>query len=147
MTWNQLWTILHLMALAGLLAGVWITSSLIEELTRAIIRVRGAAFTLEQLADRGRLKPVDIAEESVIDDEPESLPESRFRPQQHVRVIEELNYSGGTGMVVPVGAVLKLVDCFATVDGWRWSAKWKTNHIHSIPEDMIRAVTVSELGC
>jgi len=63
---------------------------------------------------------------------------SPYHAGQLVQAAEELNWIGGSGIVVPAGALIRLIACHDTRSGRRWSANWKRCHLSSIPEDMLR---------
>ena len=60
-----------------------------------------------------------------------------FQPFQLVRVVQELNWIGGSGQIVPVGSLIRLISTYDTTAGRRWSGSWGTCYLSSIPEDML----------
>jgi hypothetical protein len=61
----------------------------------------------------------------------------QFHVGQIVRTRGELNYSHGSGIMVPAGAPMELINCRRTNNGWRWSAWHDGVFVGPIPEDMI----------
>ena len=115
------------------------------------------ALNLSQLLERVRATLLRRDERREVRDESQTAPLSppisgpalsspvssrfRFRPGQVVKVIHELDWIGGSGVCVPVGALITLRESFDCFDGRRWTALWKRTHLHSVPEDMIQAIT------
>lgn len=70
---------------------------------------------------------------------------SPFCAFQLVLTLGELNFSHGSGLMVPAGASLQLISRHITTAGPRWSAKWISDdpdshgiYVYPIPEDMLR---------
>lgn len=134
--WITLGSIVVLILLcAGLLSVVWLCLHLTE--IGNLLLTRLGRFTTEAPENkevRGLTPPGSLT--SSID--------ALFRPLKAgdmVIAAEELNWIGGSGIVVPVGALLRLVACHDTQAGRRWSATWKKCHLSSIPEDMLAPLT------
>lgn len=89
------------------------------------------------------------AEDAVAWPQPVEIDEKpSFETYQIVRTRGELNYSHGSGIMVPGGAELELLACHITNHGFRWSAYHvdpdtkQRIYVYPIPEDMIEPLTV-----
>jgi hypothetical protein len=67
----------------------------------------------------------------------------QFHAGQLVRTRGELNYSHGSGIMVPAGAQMELINCRRTSNGWRWSAWHDGVFVAPIPEDMVEPLVRS----
>lgn len=130
----------------------WITLGsivLLAGLCGLLLLVVWLALNLSQLLERVRATLLRRDERREVRDESQTAPLSTpisglalsFRPGQVVKVIHELDWIGGSGFCVPVGALITLRESFDCFDGRRWTALWKRTHLHSVPEDMIQALT------
>ncbi|MGN5502199.1 hypothetical protein ACLJB6_09370, partial [Campylobacter coli] len=61
-----------------------------------------------------------------------------------VIVTRELDFSHGSGTVVPVGGFIRLINSHTTSSGIRWSGRWDGAYVSSIPPDALRKATSSE---
>lgn len=92
---------------------------------------------------RGGISPRPVGQSTGTGSSPSVPPCLRgesFRSGQIVKVIHELDWIGGSGVCVPVGALITLRESFDCSHGRRWTADWKRTHLHSVPEDMFEAI-------